>query len=109
MYICIYVCTHGIYDRSRSLRLSEGLEERDVLRDATAKGIGVELAGGQTHEEGCVEGENRIVSELDPEPPRRSFFLHHRDPSPRRRFTDRSSEIPKTSKKSPRSENRPVN
>lgn len=83
---------HVIYDRSRGLRLSEGLEEIDVLRDATAKGLRVEVAGGQTHEEGRVEDENGVISELDPEPPRHSFFLHHRDPPPRSRFAGRSSE-----------------
>lgn len=59
--------------------MSEGFEEVDVLRDAMAERIRVKATRGQADKEGRVESEDRVVSELDPEPLRYSS-VHNRPP-----------------------------
>ena len=49
----------------------------EVLRDEMAEGLGVESGGGEADEEGSVESEDGVVSELDPEPPCEAGFVDH--------------------------------
>ncbi|GMN69036.1 hypothetical protein TIFTF001_038094 [Ficus carica] len=47
-----------------------------VLRDAAAKALGIQSAGGQAHEEGREPGKHRFHRVLVPTPSRNSFLRH---------------------------------
>lgn len=54
--------------------MSKGLEEMNILSNILTEGLDLEIAGGQRDGEGAVHREEALSVELDPQPPRQSFF-----------------------------------